>query len=332
MKTNIALIGLGYWGPNLLRNFNSLGVLKSVFDLDSDKIEKFEESYNNVYFGTDWEPHVKDKRFGIDAVAIATPPETHCDIAIRALNMGKHVFIEKPMTATVEEAEKIIKVAKKKNKIVMVGHTFLYTPEVRKIKELIDAGELGDIQYIHALRLNLGKFQKSNVVMDLAPHDLSIFNYLLNSRVRKTHTKGYSFIDKKVVEVAFLTLEYDNGSVCHLHLSWLDPLKTRTTTIVGTKKMLIYDMLAEEKIKVYDKGVDVDNISSYGDYLLTYRHGDIWSPHTKVWEPLGLECKHFIECIETNKTPLTDGENGLEVVKALSGAMKSLKTGVEVWL
>jgi len=324
MKPRILLVGLGYWGPNLLRNFYNLGTLVAACDISESNIEKFRYSYN-IPFDTDWEAVVKDNKT-IDAVAIATPPSTHCDIALKALNMGKHVFIEKPMTITVKESEKIIKKAKAKDKIVMVGHTFLYTPEVRKIKEIIQSGDLGDIQYIHASRLNLGKFQKSNVVMDLAPHDISIFNYLLDSKVESVQTKGYSFIDKEVIEVAFMTMMYESGTMCNLHLSWLDPLKKRTTTIVGTKQMLVYDMLAEEKIKVYDKGVDRDDIGSYGEYLLTYRHGDIWSPHTKVWEPLNLECKHFSDCIENNETPLTDGKNGLEVVKVLSAALESLET------
>jgi predicted dehydrogenase len=168
----------------------------------------------------------------------------------------------------------------------------------------------------------------------LAPHDISIFNYLLNSRVVGVSATGYSLIDKNVVEVAFLTLKYEDGPFCHLHLSWLDPLKTRTTTIVGTKKMLVYDMLAEEKIKIYDKGVDIlEDTSDYGSYLLTYRHGDIWSPHTKVWEPLSMECKHFVECVENDLTPLTDEHNGLEVVKVLSGALESLESeGHSAWV
>lgn len=325
----IALVGLGYWGPNLLRNFNKHKVVMAVFDLDENNLKKYatDSTYHSILFDVDWERCLG--RNDLDAVVIATPPNTHYEIAMCALEANKHVFIEKPMTTDVEEAENIIALAKEKNLIVMVGHTFLYTPEVRKIKEIVDAGILGDIQYIHASRLNLGKFQKSNVVLDLAPHDISIFNYLITGKMEKVFAKGYSFIHKEIVEVAFVTFEYSCGAVCHLHLSWLDPKKCRTTTIVGTKKMLIYDMLADEKIKVYDKGVDLDSNANkgYGEYLLSYRHGDVWSPSTGVWEPLGLECGHFIECVEMGRIPLTDGRNGLEVVRGLSAALDSLEKG-----
>lgn len=326
MKT--ALVGLGYWGPNLLRVLNKLGVLVAAFDLDEERVKKYvtDPTYQHIFFDTNWERCLG--RRDVDAVIIATPPKTHYEIAMKVLEANKHVFIEKPMTTNVEEAEDILSCAKEKNLIVMVGHTFLYTSEVRKIKEIVGFGELGNIQYIHASRLNLGKFQKSNVVADLAPHDISIFNYLIGGNVKKVFAQGYGFINKEVIEVAFVTFEYNCGAVCHLHLSWLDPKKCRTTTIVGTKKMLVYDMLADEKIKVYDKGVDFDNNANkgYGEYLLSYRHGDIWSPSTEVWEPLGLECEHFIECIEKGKTPLTDGKNGLAVVKILNASLKSLKT------
>lgn len=325
----LALIGLGYWGPNLLRNFVKLNVLAAAFDLDESKVKKYATNltYQHVFFDTNWERCLGRK--DVDAVVIATPPKTHYEIAMKALDANKHIFVEKPMTINVKDAESILSLAEKKNLIVMVGHIFLYTPEVRKIKEIIDSGELGEIQYIHASRLNLGKFQKANVVADLAPHDISIFNYLMGNNVKKVFAQGYGFINKKVVEVAFVIFEYECSTTCHLHLSWLDPKKCRTTTIVGTKRMLVYDMLAEEKIKVYDKGVDFDGSANigYGEYLLSYRHGDVWSPSTKVWEPLGLECEHFIECVEEKKTPLTDGVNGLDVVRGLSAALESLCTG-----
>jgi len=332
-KSRIVIIGLGYWGPNLLRNFNSLGVVTAAFDLDRSRLEKFEESYNNIYFDTDWESYIKNKKNSVDAIVIATPPDTHYDIALECLKHDKHVFIEKPMTLNVGEAENLIVLAERKKKILMVGHTFLYTPEVRKIKEIIEAGELGNVQYIHASRLNLGKFQKANVVADLSPHDISIFNYLLDDRIKSVFSQGYSFVDKEVIEVAFVTFEYEKGAVCNLHLSWLDPLKERTTTIVGDKKMLVYDMMAEEKIKIYDKGVDILNdTSDYGRYMLSYRHGDIWSPHTDVWEPLALECKHFVDCIEGKDDLLTNGYNGREVVRGLVAALESLKTNKRIFI
>lgn len=328
----LALVGLGYWGPNLLRVLNKLGVLSAAFDLDEGKIEKFavDSVYSDVYFDLDWTKCLG--REDIDGVVIATPPETHYDIAKASLAANKNVFIEKPMTLDVDEAEDIIALAKSMNKILMVGHIFLYVPEVIKIKEVIDSGELGNIVYIHASRLNLGKFQKTNVVADLAPHDISIFNYLLDDNVSRVHSNGYGFINKNIVEVAKVTFEYSKGAVCDLHLSWLDPRKKRVTTVVGTKKMLVYNMLAEEKIKIYDKGVNVVDTSEHASYILAYRHGDIYSPCTKVCEPLYEECKHFVECITEKKQPLTNGENGLAVVESLSAALKSLETGEWVCL
>jgi predicted dehydrogenase len=333
MNAKVAVVGLGYWGPNLLRCLHQLNVVAAAFELNEDLLRKFatNPAYSGIFFDTDWEKCLG--RIDINAVVIATPPQTHFGLAMKALVANKHVFIEKPMVTRVEDAEEIIKLAKERDRIVMVGHTFLYTPEVRKIKEIIDGGELGNIQYIHASRLNLGKFQKENVVSDLSPHDISIFNYLLDDVPQRVHAQGYSFIRDDVVEVAFVTFEYTD-TVCNLHLSWLDPMKKRTTTICGTKKMLVYDMLAEEKIKIYDKGVDYDENANtgYGQYLLSYRHGDIYSPATDIWEPLSLECKHFIECVKNNEQPLTDGEGGLEVVKAVVAALVSLETGEWVWV
>ncbi len=327
-----ALVGLGYWGPNLLRVLNKLGVLSAAFDLDYGKVKPFQSDpvYRGIYFDTDWRNCLGRK--DVDSVFIATPPSSHYDIAKAALYAHKNVFIEKPMTLDVGEAKKIFELAENFKKVLMIGHIFLYVPEVIKIKEVIDSGELGDIVYIHASRLNLGKFQKSNVISDLAPHDISIFNYLLDDEVKRVHTNGYGFINKDIVEVAKITFEYKKGAVADLHLSWLDPRKKRVTTIVGTKKMLVYNMLAEEKIKVYDKGVDALDTSEYGAYLLAYRHGNVYSPFIESWEPLQKECEHFIECVNMKKPPLTDGKNGVEVVKILKAALESLETGEWVCL
>ena len=323
----IALVGLGYWGPNLLRVLKKLDVLVAAFDLDEKKLERFttDPVYKDVHFDTDWTKCLG--RADIDGVVIATPPKTHYSIAMEALSTGKNVFIEKPMTTDVDEAQAVFNLAKKMDKVLMVGHIFLYVPEVIKIKEIIDSGELGEVVYIHASRLNLGKFQKSNVVADLAPHDISIFNYLLDDHVIRVHSNGYGFINKDIVEVAKVTFEYNKGVVCDLHLSWLDPRKKRVTTVVGTKKMLVYNMLAEEKIKIYDKGVDVFDTSEHASYMLAYRHGDVYSPCTEVWEPLYKECNHFVECIRNKQTPLSGGENGIAVVKSLSAALESLEKG-----
>jgi predicted dehydrogenase len=324
----LALVGLGYWGPNLLRNFHKLKVVSAAFDINESLVRKYatDQAYAGIYFDIDWEKCLG--RPDIDAVVIATPPATHYGLAMKALEAGKHVFIEKPMTTRVEDGEEILELARKKDLIIMTDHTMLYTAEVRKIKEIIDSGELGEVQYIHASRLNLGKFQKANVVADLAPHDVSIFNYILTEKLQRVWAQGYGFVDPNIVEVAFVTFEYENA-VCHLHLSWLDPMKKRTTTICGTKKMLVYDMLAEEKIKVYDKGVDYHkNVNvGYGEYLLSYRHGDIWAPATDIYEPLSLVCSHFVESVENDTLPLTDGGDGLKVVKGTVAALVALETG-----
>lgn len=328
----VALVGLGYWGPNLLRVLNKINVLAAAFDLDSEKVSKFatDPTYKNVYFDTDWKKCLG--RSDIDAIFVATPPESHYGIALRSFKSKKHVFIEKPMTLDLTEAEKLVKISESKHRILMVGHTFLYVPEVMKVKEIIDSGELGDVVYIHASRLNLGKFQKANVVADLAPHDISIFNYLTDDKIDRVYANGYGFIDRNVVEVAKVTFEYKSGIVCDLHLSWLDPRKKRVTTVVGTKKMLVYNMLAEEKIKIYNKGVDIQDTIEHGNYMLAYRHGDVYSPYTEVWEPLELECRHFIECLENKQQPRTDGKNGVEAVRGLTAALKSLETGEWVCL
>jgi len=327
---NIALVGLGYWGPNLLRVLNKIGVLKAAYDLDKDKVDKFssDPSYKHITFGTNWEDALPDALSDdIDAIVIATPPSSHYDLAMKAMLAGKHVFIEKPMTLDVDESRDLVDTAAALELILMVGHIFLYVPEVIKIKEIIDSGELGEIVYIHASRLNLGKFQQANVISDLAPHDISIFNFFTGDRVSRVHANGYGFINKDVIEVAKLIFEYEKGTVCDLHLSWLDPRKKRVTTVVGTKKMLVYNMLAEEKIKIYNKGVDMQDTSDHGAYMLAYRHGDVYSPHIDVWEPLEVECKSFIKCIEEGKDPLTDGPNGLEVVEVLSASLTALETG-----
>jgi predicted dehydrogenase len=322
----VALVGLGYWGPNLLRVLNKIGVLASAYDIDEEKVSKFsaDPSYRHITFGNNWKAALSED---IDAVVIATPPSAHYEVAMDAMNAGKHVFIEKPMTLDVTEAKDLVKHAATFKLKLMVGHIFLFVPEVLKVKEIIESGDIGEILYIHASRLNLGKFQKSNVISDLAPHDISIFNFLVDDKVSKVYSNGYGFVNKNVVEVAKVTLEYSKGTVCDLHLSWLDPRKKRTTTVVGTKKMIVYDMMSDEKIKVYDKGVDGVDTSTHDAYLLSYRHGDIYSPQTGVWEPLETECRHFIECIEGDRQIRTDGQNGLDVVEVLSASLKSLDTG-----
>jgi len=327
---NISIIGLGYWGPNLLRTFNNLGVVKYAHDLDKNKIDKFKDNplYRDVIFNTEYLTSIYDPK--IDAVVVATPPHTHYEIATKALYAGKHVFIEKPMTLSVYESEEIVKIANKNNLVVMVGHIFLYSPEIVKLKEIINSEDFGNIQYIYTKRLNLGKIQSpANVIEDLAPHDISILNYLLDGVCTEAQVIGKShIIDTE--DVAFVSLKYCNV-LCHLHLSWLDPLKVRSTVVVGSKKMAVCDSI-EKNIYLYDKGVDVEEqegkmSDSYSNYVMTYRYGDVLIPKIDNYEPMVEECKDFINCIGTGKKPKASGEMGLEVVKTLNAITGSLKRG-----
>lgn len=322
----IALVGLGYWGPNLLRTFNSLGVLVAAFDLDKRKIEKFSKDpvYKGIYFGTDWTKCLDQE--DINAIAIATPPNTHYEIAMEAIKHNKHLFIEKPMTLHVGEAKTIILEAEKKNLTVMVGHIFLYSPEIIKLKELISSEEFGSIQYIYTKRLNLGKLQRpANVIEDLAPHDISILNYLLDRACEKAQVVAKAHV-LDTEDVAFVNLKYGN-ILCNLHLSWLDPLKIRDTIVVGTKQMVTCDSV-NKCIHLYNKNVSIEkieeNVADYADHLLSYKYGDEIIPYIPTTEPMKIECKEFIDCINSNREPLADGKLGANVVKVMSALHQSL--------
>lgn len=264
----------------------------------------------------------------INAVAIATPVFTHYELAKQALENNKHVLIEKPMAASVEECTELIKLAEKHDLRLMVGHTFEYTAAVRKAKEIIDSGELGDIFYIRSIRANLGLFQKDiNVIWDLAPHDISIMLYLLDKYPLTINAQGKAHFKQGIEDVATTTLNFAKGTIGFIHTSWLDPDKIRKITVVGRKKMLVYDDIkTNEKIKIYDKGVEVPPYyDSYAEFHFSYRYGDIYTPRIQEYEPLRKECEHFLECIREGKTPHTDGYNGLRVVSILEAASCSLK-------
>lgn len=325
----VAVVGLGYWGPNLLRTFNNLGALAAAFDLDSKKINKFakDPAYKDIFFSTDWEKCLG--RNDVSGIVVATPPNTHYRIAYNALLAGKHVFIEKPMTLDPAESEKLLGLAKTCKKIILVGHIFLYSPEIIKLKEIISKPTFGDVHYIYTQRLNLGKIQSpANVIQDLAPHDISIIDYLLDSKCKQVQTFAKSHvIDTE--DVAFINMEYENGVICNLHLSWLDPFKVRNIVVVGTKQMVACDS-GEMKIELYNKRVDIEkrqDISnkSYADHLMNYKYGDITIPYIQSYEPMAAECKDFLDCIDKNKEPLSSGHLGLSVVKALDAMQKSLE-------
>jgi len=324
----IAVIGCGYWGPNLIRNFIQSNRVQQVTccDLDPKKLERMKNLYPSAEFVSDYKMLLD--RADLDAVAIATPVKTHYSIAKEFLSQGKHVFIEKPLTHSYETALDLTTLADVREKILMVGHTFEYAAAVNKVKSIVENGELGKILYVSAIRVNLGLFQPDiNVVWDLAPHDISIIMYLLGETPVSVNSQGKAHFRPDIEDVATTTLNFKNGIIAFIHTSWLDPNKIRRTTIVGSKKMLVYDDIAtQEKIKIYDKGVEVPPYyNTYGEFQFSYRYGDIYSPIIEDYEPLRKECEHFIACIQKGTCPLSDGYSGLRVVSILEAASKSLK-------
>ena len=324
----VAVIGCGYWGPNLIRNFVQSNKVEELVccDLDRKRLDHMKNLYPTVQVLSDYK-ELLDKP-DLDAVAIATPVNTHYPIAKEFLTQGKHVFVEKPLTHSYETGLELVKIAEEKKKILMVGHTFEYTAAVNKVKSIVENGELGKILYISSTRVNLGLFQPDiNVVWDLAPHDISIILYILGETPVSVNSQGKAHFNPDIEDVATTTLNFRNGVIAFIHSSWLDPNKIRRTTIVGSKKMLVYDDIdAQEKIKIYDKGVEVPAYyDTYGDFQYSYRYGDIYSPRIEDFEPLKKECNHFLECIRTGKPPLSDGYSGLRVVAVLEASSRSLK-------
>ncbi len=324
----LAVIGCGYWGPNLVRNFIQSNKVENVIccDLDQKRLERMKSLYPSVELCGDYKELLN--REDLDAVAIATPVKTHYPIAKDFLLNGKHVLVEKPFTHSYETAHELIRLAEEKNLVLMVDHTFEYTAAVNKIKTIIDNGELGKILYISCIRVNLGLFQPDiNVVWDLAPHDISTILYITGDLPSSVNCQGKAHFHSGIEDVATTTLNFKNGVIAFIHSSWLDPNKIRRTTIVGTRRMLVYDDIEpQEKIKIYDKGVEVPPYyDTYADFHFSYRYGDIHSPRIEDYEPLKKECEHFIDCIKRRIPPLTDGYSGLRVVAILEAASKSLR-------
>jgi predicted dehydrogenase len=324
-KPNVGVVGCGYWGPNLIRNYHSLAEcrLKAVCDTDEGRLAMIAASYPDVETHTSYEIFLNDA--DLDAVVIAVPVKYHFDMACRSLQAGKHTFIEKPMAASIEECKKLIELAEQKKLTLMVGHTFLYSPVVRRIKEIVDSGELGKIHYISSRRLNLGLYQKDiNVVWDLAPHDISIILYLMNEYPSEINCRGKTTCNSKIPDVSNMTLTFADQGFATIHSSWLDPRKVRDMAIVGDCKMLVYDDLTDyEKIKIYDRRVDPQVVPN--ESRVAYHYGDMWAPYVAPAEPLRVECAHFVDCIITGLKPMTGGKEGLEVVKILSLASDSMQ-------
>ncbi|MEE8577927.1 MAG: Gfo/Idh/MocA family oxidoreductase [candidate division Zixibacteria bacterium] len=325
----IGIIGCGYWGPNLLRNFNALEdvAVESVADLNPDRLAFVKRFYPAVSKLTS-DPNDVINDPNIDAVVLATPVSTHHPLGLKVLSQGKHLFVEKPLTASSDEAKELIDLAASKNLQIMVDHTFIYTGAVRSIKELIDTGQLGDLYYFDSVRVNLGLFQHDvNVIWDLAPHDVSIMDYLLAEKPKAIAATGVSHVESGVENIAYISTFYDNNLLGHIHVNWLAPVKVRKTLICGSRKMIIYDDTEpSEKIKIYDKGIDVshDKDQIY-KMLIEYRTGDMLAPKIDLTEALGQVAREFYDAVDQNRAPLTDGEAGLRVVRILEAANQSIR-------
>ena len=332
---NIGVVGYGYWGPNIVRNFSSIPGAKvvSVCDLESRALTQVAKNYPDMKVTHDSNDILTAP--DIDAVAVITPVSTHFEIAKKALLNGKHIFVEKPFTASIDQAEELIELAEQKNLTIMVDHTFLFTGSVRKIKEYIDDDVLGGLYYFDSTRINLGLFQRDvNVIWDLAPHDLSIMNYLVNKRPIAVAATGISHFDNEIENVAYITIYFPGNLIAHFNLSWISPVKIRTTLIGGQKKMIVWnDLAADEKIRVYDRGVEsTQHLSKENEQTMrtSYRTGDMWSPRVTETEALKCEAEYFVECVNNNQKPINDGVAGLDVVRILQATERSIKMGGEL--
>ncbi|MFP4015323.1 MAG: Gfo/Idh/MocA family protein [Chitinispirillaceae bacterium] len=321
----IGVVGYGYWGPNIVRNFSKIdgAQVVRVCDKREDALKALQKENPNIEISTSADDVLEAP--DIDVVAVVTPVSTHYPLAKKALLNGKHVFVEKPFTATSEQAEELIEIAESRSLCIMVDHTFIFTGAVRRIKELIGDETLGKIYYYDSTRVNLGLFQHDvNVVWDLAPHDFSIMDYLLTEKPEALTANGVAHVSN-MEDVSYVTMYFKNNLIAHFNVNWLSPVKVRNTLIGGEKKMLVWnDLDPDEKIKIYDKGIEVDNLKSLYNLLVSYRSGDIWAPRLDSTEALRLECSHFVECIEKGTKPINDGASGLRVVRMLEACNESL--------
>ena len=325
---NIGVIGYGYWGPNLVRNFAEISGMKvsGVADLDAKKLELVQRRFPAAKTTTRFEELLEDP--SIDAIAIATPVSTHFDLGMAALKAGKHVWLEKPMTQTALQALKLLEEAERRQRVLFVDHTFIYTGAVRKMGEIIKSGDLGQVYYYDSTRVNLGLFQRDvNVISDLAVHDFSILDYLLGEHPAEVSASGINHFPGTPENLAFVTLFYESSTIAHANVSWLAPVKVRQILIGGSKKMITYDDLEpSEKVKVYDKGVSfTDDPKQIHEMRVGYRTGDMWAPRLATTEALRLGGEHFVDCMEQGKKPETGGELGLRVVEVIEAATNSMR-------
>ena len=323
---NVGVVGFGYWGPNIIRNFMTADDARVIAAADKKKeaLAKIQKSYPEIRCTENADAVINAP--DIDCIAVVTPVSSHYPLSKKVLEAGKHLFVEKPFTASVAQAEELVNLAAKNNLLIMVDHTFLFTGAVRKMKEIIDQQVLGTIYYYDSTRINLGLFQHDvNVIWDLAPHDFSIMHYLIPAKPVAIVATGQSHVYDKE-NVAYVTVYCTNKMIAHFNVNWMSPVKVRSTLIGGEKKMLVWDDVApDEKIKIYDKGVDVKTAEGIYELLVSYRSSDMWSPKVNQTEALKLECNYFVECINSGTKPFNDGVAGLEVVKMLEACDKSLK-------
>jgi predicted dehydrogenase len=323
----VAVVGVGGWGRNLARTYYQIPEcsLKYICDLDQQKVEQLRLQLPGTILTTRFDDLLQDS--DLQAIAIATPAATHYPLCKAALQAGKDVFVEKPFVLAVPQAKELIQIAAKEGRILMVGHLLEHHPVINRLKQMIDSKELGDIYYLYNQRVNLGMVRNDeNALWNFAPHDISSVLYLLGREPTDVSARGQSYLQPGIEDVVFLTLNFDGEAMAHIHVSWLDPHKIRKTTIVGSKKMAVFDDLeGTEKLRIYDKSAEHNaNYNSFAEYI-TLRFGDITIPHVKVDEPLRLECQHFLDCVRGRKQPLSDGADGLRVVKVLEAAQRSLK-------
>jgi len=347
MTVKVALAGLGYWGPNLARSLTSLSgaMLHTLCDVSGERLAQVARQYPGARTATDYGSVLNDSE--VDAVVISTPVSTHYELASAALLSGKHVLVEKPLAQASGQCKELIALAEQRRLVLMAGHVFIYNAAVRKVKDYIQSGELGDVYYIYSQRLNLGKLRQDvNALWNFAPHDLSILCYWLDAEPQQVFARGYSYIQPGIEDVVFMTLEFPNRIGANVHISWLDPHKVRRMTVVGSKKMVVYDDVnPDARILVYDKGVtrkangtaragssevSLGQYETFGEFQLLLRAGDILIPKLDFVEPLKVECQHFVDCIQNGQRPLTDGYDGLRVVRALEAAQRSLTQDANV--
>jgi predicted dehydrogenase len=325
---NVGVIGYGYWGPNLVRNFAECpdSQVVGVSDLSEQRLAMSQRRYPGIQVTQNYQDLLNNPQ--IDAIAIATPVSTHYPIALAALQAGKHVLVEKPLTATSQQALHLVEEAAKRERVLLVDHIFIYSSAIRKVRELVTQGQLGEILYYDAVRVNLGLFQHDvNVLWDLAVHDLSIMMHVLPELPCAVAATGISHVPNQPENIAYLTLFFNSNLIAHIHVNWLAPVKIRRSLIVGSQKMIVYDDLEpSEKLRVYDRGITVaENPDRIYQMLVDYRTGDMWSPQLDMAEALQTEVRHFVNCIETQKQPFTPGESGLQVIQILEAATESLR-------